>query len=293
MENPKPRRLVDALKVFDAGDVQANGFQVNADATPFETVTESGASYMGFAASSLLASAAADAPRYMIAFSGDGSFLMNPQILVDAVAHGVRGMVIVFDNRRMGAISSLQQAQYRHVFGTGDGVAVDFVALANAVAGVKGVFGGFDAAAFERALKEAHDHDGLSVVHVPVYWGEEPSGRHGRLWAMERRPVGRDGRRALRLIRSSDRRRKASLHVRVLWPVHRRRVARRALRRLVGRRRPGDGRMHRLDPACRAPRISTTPWRRPRARSAPGRPLRGGSAPALLRAVADIVAPPS
>ena len=31
---------VNALKVFDAGDVQANGFQLNADATPFETVTE-------------------------------------------------------------------------------------------------------------------------------------------------------------------------------------------------------------------------------------------------------------
>jgi hypothetical protein len=44
-----------ALKVFDVGGVQANGFQINADATPSETVTESGASYMAFAASSLLA----------------------------------------------------------------------------------------------------------------------------------------------------------------------------------------------------------------------------------------------
>jgi 3D-(3,5/4)-trihydroxycyclohexane-1,2-dione acylhydrolase (decyclizing) len=174
---------VNALKVFDAGDVQANGFQINADATPFETVTESGASYMGFAASSLLASAAADAPRYMIAFSGDGSFVMNPQILVDAAAHGVRGMVIVFDNRRMGAISSLQQDQYHRHFGTSDGVAVDYVAIANAVAGVKGVFGGFSAAELERALEEAYNHKGLSVVHVPVYWGEDPQagmGAYGR-----------------------------------------------------------------------------------------------------------------
>ncbi|HEY1863437.1 MAG TPA: thiamine pyrophosphate-dependent enzyme [Roseiarcus sp.] len=174
---------VNALKVFDAGDVQANGFQVNADATPSETVTDSGASYMGFAASSLLAAAAADAPRYMIAFSGDGSFMMNPQILVDAVANRVRGMVIVFDNRRMGAISSLQQAQYGHDFGTNDHVAVDYVAMANAVRGVKGVFGGYSAAELERALDEAYTHDGLSVVHVPVYWGEEPEagmGAYGR-----------------------------------------------------------------------------------------------------------------
>ena len=170
---------VNALKVFDAGDVQATGFQVNANSSPFETVTESGASYMGFAASSLLAAAAADAPRYMIAFSGDGSFLMNPQILVDAAVHGVRGMVVIFDNRRMGAISSLQQAQYGDVFGTGDGVAVDFAAMANAVAGVKGFFGGHSLSELHRALEAAYAHNGLSVVHTPVYWGDQPSGGMG------------------------------------------------------------------------------------------------------------------
>jgi 3D-(3,5/4)-trihydroxycyclohexane-1,2-dione acylhydrolase (decyclizing) len=174
---------VNALKVFDAGDVQANGFQINTDATPFETVSESGASYMGFAASSLLSAAMADTPRFMIAFSGDGSFMMNPQILLDAVAHRVRGMVIVFDNRRMGAISSLQQAQYGHDFGTNDHVVVDYVAMANSVRGVKGVFGGYSASELERALVEAYAHEGLSVVHVPVYWGEEPEagmGAYGR-----------------------------------------------------------------------------------------------------------------
>jgi 3D-(3,5/4)-trihydroxycyclohexane-1,2-dione acylhydrolase (decyclizing) len=170
---------VNALKVFDAGDVQANGFQVNADSTPFETVTDSGASYMGFAASSLLAAAAADAPRYMIAFSGDGSFVMNPQILVDAAVHGVRGMVVIFDNRRMGAISSLQRVQYGDVFGTSDRVSVDFVAMANAVAGVKGFFGGHSVSELERALEKAYAHHGLSVVHAPVYWGDEPSGGMG------------------------------------------------------------------------------------------------------------------
>jgi 3D-(3,5/4)-trihydroxycyclohexane-1,2-dione acylhydrolase (decyclizing) len=172
-----------ALKIFDAGDVQANGFQVNDDAVPFETITESGASYMGFAASSLLASAAADTPRYMIAFSGDGSFIMNPQILIDAVVHNVCGMLVIFDNRRMGAISSLQQAQFHNDFRTNDHVAVDFVAMANAVAGVKGVFAGHSVAELEQALEQAYAHKGLSVVHVPVYWGEDPSagmGSYGR-----------------------------------------------------------------------------------------------------------------
>lgn len=173
----------NALKVFDAGDVQANGFQVNADSAPFETITESGASYMGFAVSSLLAAAAADNPRYTIAFSGDGSFMMNPQILIDAVVHGVRGMVVIFDNRRMGAISSLQSAQYGRDFGTNDHVAVDFVRLANAVSGVKGFFGGYSTSELSKALETARAHDGLSVVHVPVHWGEEPEagmGSYGR-----------------------------------------------------------------------------------------------------------------
>jgi 3D-(3,5/4)-trihydroxycyclohexane-1,2-dione acylhydrolase (decyclizing) len=172
-------REAGALKVFDAGDVQATGFQVIEDETPFETVTESGASYMGFAASSLLAAAAADQPRYMIAFSGDGSFIMNPQILVDAAVHKLRGMVVVFDNRRMGAISSLQNAQFGNEFGTGDDVAIDFVAMANAIAGVKGFFGGRTVDELRDALRRAYAHDGLSVVHLPVYWGEAAAGGMG------------------------------------------------------------------------------------------------------------------
>jgi 3D-(3,5/4)-trihydroxycyclohexane-1,2-dione acylhydrolase (decyclizing) len=101
-------RSVGAVKYFDAGDVQANGFQIVADNRPDETFTDTGASYMGFAASALLASALADERRYCIAVVGDGSFMMNPQILVDGVTHGVRGGIVVLDNRRMAAISGLQ-----------------------------------------------------------------------------------------------------------------------------------------------------------------------------------------
>jgi 3D-(3,5/4)-trihydroxycyclohexane-1,2-dione acylhydrolase (decyclizing) len=172
-------RRIGAIKLFDAGDVQANGFQLVEDDGPGDTFTESGASYMGFAASGLLASALASERRYMMAFTGDGSFMMNPQILIDAVVHGVKGMLVLFDNRRMGAISSLQVAQYGPDFGTHDDVQVDFVAMANAVSGVKGVFGGWTAVELAAALDEAYRHDGLSVVHVPVYWGHRDEGGMG------------------------------------------------------------------------------------------------------------------
>ncbi|MBI1202233.1 MAG: thiamine pyrophosphate-binding protein [Rhodopseudomonas sp.] len=172
-------RSVDAAKFFDAGDVQANGFQIVEDDRTGDTYTESGASYMGFAVSALLASAAADRPRYSIAFTGDGSFMMNPQVLIDAVEHGVRGMIVIFDNRRMAAITGLQLAQYQAEFKTSDRVAVDYVQLAGAVGGVMAVDGGGDADTLRTALKTAHAHDGLSVIHVPVYAGDDPRGGLG------------------------------------------------------------------------------------------------------------------
>jgi 3D-(3,5/4)-trihydroxycyclohexane-1,2-dione acylhydrolase (decyclizing) len=170
---------VGAAKFFDAGDVQANGFQIVEDDRSFDTFTESGASYMGFAASALLASALATTPRYGVAFCGDGSFMMNPQILIDAVEHRVRGMVVIFDNRRMAAISGLQMAQYGHGFRTSDRVEIDYVRLAGAVNGVRATFGGDNAEALRRELRDAHAYSGLSVIHVPVYCGADELGGLG------------------------------------------------------------------------------------------------------------------
>src|SRR5262249_10213652 len=136
-------------------------------------------SYMGFAASALLASAFAEKPRYGIAFCGDGSFMMNPQVLIDGVEHRVRGMIVIFDNRRMAAITGLQIAQYGQGFRTSDRVAVDYLRLASAVAGVRAVAGGHTANELRAALKEARAHDGLSVVHVPVYYGPDELGGLG------------------------------------------------------------------------------------------------------------------
>jgi 3D-(3,5/4)-trihydroxycyclohexane-1,2-dione acylhydrolase (decyclizing) len=170
---------IGATKFFDAGDVQANGFQIVEDDKTGDTYTETGASYMGFAVSALLASAAADKPRYSIAFTGDGSFMMNPQVLIDAIEHGVRGMIVIFDNRRMAAISGLQLAQYKAEFKTNDRVAVNYVQLAAAVSGVHASFGGENVESLRWALKTAQAHDGLSVLHVPVYAGPDERGGLG------------------------------------------------------------------------------------------------------------------
>ncbi len=172
-------RVHDAVTFFDAGDVQANGFQIVEDDRLGRTFTETGASYMGFAVSALLATALAKQPLYAVALSGDGSFTMNPQILIDGIQHGARGCIVLLDNRRMGAISGLQEAQYGVPHATSDTVAVDYLAWARAIGGVAAFAGGRTPESLRTALDAAFAHQGLSLVHVPVYYGSNPLGGMG------------------------------------------------------------------------------------------------------------------
>jgi len=164
---------------FDAGDVQANGFQVVEDEREGQTFSETGASYMGFAVSALLATAMADPPFFGLALTGDGSFTMNPQVLIDGVEHGASGCILLLDNRRMAAITGLQLAQYGHQHATHDSVEVDYVALAGAVKGVQALHGGYSPAALLAALEQSLAHEGLTLIHLPVYFGPDPLGGLG------------------------------------------------------------------------------------------------------------------
>jgi len=159
--------------------MQANGFQIAENEYWGQTITDTGASYMGFAVSALLATAMTEKPFYGLAFSGDGSFTMNPQILIDGVAHGAWGCILVFDNRRMAAISGLQEAQYKYDFATSDSVDVDYVAWAQAIKGVKALHSGFSVESLGAALDEARAYHGLSLIHIPVYYGPDELGGMG------------------------------------------------------------------------------------------------------------------
>jgi 3D-(3,5/4)-trihydroxycyclohexane-1,2-dione acylhydrolase (decyclizing) len=172
-------RTRDAVTFFDAGDVQANGLQIVEDDRPGQTITDTGASYMGFASSALLATGLAEQPFYGVALTGDGSFTMNPQILIDGTAAGAQGCIVLLDNRRMAAISSLQQGQYGADFATADGVEVDYVKWADSVAGVAAFHGGYTPDELLDRLDRAAAHPGLSLIHVPVYYGSDPMGGLG------------------------------------------------------------------------------------------------------------------
>ena len=169
----------NCISIFDAGDVQANGFQIVEEDNPKQCITDGGSSYMGFASSAVLSSALSDNTYYPIAFTGDGSFMMNPQILIDAVEHRAEGCILILDNRRMAAISSLQMDQYGVDFATNDSVKVDYVAMASAIEGVNAMFGGYDSQSLVAALNLARKFKGLSVIHLPVYYGSDELGGLG------------------------------------------------------------------------------------------------------------------
>ncbi len=172
-------RTNDTITFFDAGDVQANAMQISEDETPYQTYNDSGASFMGFAGSALLSTALSHKPKYALAITGDGSLTMTPQILFDGVRHGAQGCILLLDNRAMGAIVGLQQAQYGVTYTTADAVDTDYVALARSVKGLLALDGGNTIADMLSALNHAREHRGLSLIWVRVYGGDDPMGALG------------------------------------------------------------------------------------------------------------------
>ncbi len=169
----------DVVTFFDAGDAQANGFQIVEDDVLGRTFTETGASYMGFAVSALLSTTVARRRFYGLAITGDGSFTMNPQILIDGVEHGASGCILLLDNRRMAAIAGLQIDQYGSAYAANDSVAVDYVEWAQAVSGVRAFRVEDSIESLVDALREARSYHGLSLIHVPVYFGPDEFGGMG------------------------------------------------------------------------------------------------------------------
>ena len=79
----------------------------------------------------------------------------------------------------MGAISSLQNDQYGRAFATWNTIHVDYLAWASAIPGVLAVDGGRSPESLRAALDKAGEYAGLSLIHVPVYFGPDPLGGMG------------------------------------------------------------------------------------------------------------------
>lgn len=104
---------------------------------------------------------------------------MCPQVLIDGAEHGARGCILILDNNRMAAISGLQADQYKEMFATWHTKPVDYVQWAASVPGALALHGGYCGAELNAALDRAFAHPGLSVIHLPVYYGPDPLGGLG------------------------------------------------------------------------------------------------------------------
>ena len=104
---------------------------------------------------------------------------MNPQILIDGAEHGAWGCILLMDNNRMAAISSLQEAQYGKEFATFNQKPIDYLKWAEGVPGVLALQGGNSQDNLISALDQAFNYPGLSLIHVPVYYGPDTLGGMG------------------------------------------------------------------------------------------------------------------
>ncbi len=101
----------------------------------------------------------------VVVLVGDGGFLFNAGELATAVQHRIPAIVMVFDDGAYGNVKRMQQQQFGREIAS-ELRNPDFVQLAQA----------FDMKALRaktpeevgRALREALDHDGPVLIHVPV-----------------------------------------------------------------------------------------------------------------------------
>jgi 3D-(3,5/4)-trihydroxycyclohexane-1,2-dione acylhydrolase (decyclizing) len=177
------------IKIYDAGDVQAHGFQIARHLAPKTFVSDTGNSAMGFGISAAFGLGLEPDGRYPTAIVGDGSYLMQAQAVRDMVKHGARCTVVVLDNQAMGAITALQWAQEYQGFAPLDppGLGpVDFAALTQAMGGA-GFRAGSSLDSVIECLERARACNGPAVVDVKVAFGRDP---HAALGAFGRWNVG-------------------------------------------------------------------------------------------------------
>jgi 3D-(3,5/4)-trihydroxycyclohexane-1,2-dione acylhydrolase (decyclizing) len=175
----------EGIKIYDAGDVQAHGFQIARHVKPKTFLTDTGNSCMGFGICAAFGLGLMKDGRYPTAVIGDGSFLMQAQAIRDMVKHGSNCTVVVLDNQSMAAISALQQAQKYSRFATEDAVRtppVDFAKLAESM-GCVGLRPEASINSLIDCVDRAHRHDGPAVVDVkvaPSLEGHSALGAFGR-----------------------------------------------------------------------------------------------------------------
>ncbi|HEY6960094.1 MAG TPA: acetolactate synthase large subunit [Candidatus Limnocylindria bacterium] len=142
---------------------------------PNTVIVSNGLASMGIAVPGAIAAKLVHPGRHVVAFTGDGGFLMNVQELETAKRIGAAICVVVLVDERLGVIEANQERVYGRTFGTGF-TNPDLVELARSF-GIAG-FAVESAKELLPTLRRALDIDGPSLVAVP--WDHAANERIGQ-----------------------------------------------------------------------------------------------------------------
>jgi acetolactate synthase I/II/III large subunit len=151
---------------------------------PNTVVISNGLASMGIAVPGAIAAKLVHPERKVVAFSGDGGFLMNVQELETAKRLGAAVVVVVLVDDRLGVIEVNEKRQFGHTFATEFGNP-DFVQLARAF-GIAG-YAVESATDLLPTLRRALDLAGPALVAVP--WDHRANERIADAMPYGRQPV--------------------------------------------------------------------------------------------------------
>jgi len=168
----------------DAGDVQANGFQIVEDDHPGQTFTEDRRFLHGLCGLGPAATAVASSPFYG---GADRRWFLHHEPANPGSTAASMGRAAASCCSTTGAWAPLAACrkpvwqQLCHL----NTLQVDYLRWASAIPGCWSG-GGSNPEALQIALEEAGSHAGLTLIHLPVYYGPDPLGGMGGFTALER-----------------------------------------------------------------------------------------------------------
>ena len=148
-------------------------------------LTSGGLGTMGFGLPVAIGAALDNPQRRVVCFSGDGSLLMNIQEMATAAEQQANVTVILLNNVCLGLVHQQQELFFRaNHFSSLYEISVDFMAIARGFGWKAWDLG--SAADTDATLREALEHPGPVLVHVPVdrdekVWPMVPPGAANRI----------------------------------------------------------------------------------------------------------------